>query len=495
MIRHLVAVSLLVAGPAQAKDRIERATPALAPLTIQLDGIPTSALVTMLLRDVMRVPYVIAPDVLSDRRLTSVRLIIPRNDVPARVVGYLRRAGFSVDLQGGTVFVGRAGSSRYSAASVQRLENPSTPWGSPLSPVQAPNVMDDSQPDVKTDLPRPTPAARQSQPDVEAAHIPERGEPELELEILAYLPAHRPPDYLASIIAPLLPGLKVNARADVKADNASASIAPESGPDVLVMAGSPADLARARRLILALDRARPMVAVKAVVMQVASVQARGSALSILANLAGGKVRGGSFGGEAVGSQFLRIGTGALSAMLSVVREDSRFKVVATPNLAALSGAVASINSGSQVPTVGAVTLGEGGTPIRSVVYRDSGITLTVRPTVRGELIEMDVRQERSNFVRTTTGVEDSPTLQKASANASVTLKSGESIVLAGLNEESADKRREGLLGGLLGVRANDNSSSELLVVLQAEIVAAPTVAPGQFLNVEGGTKNDELEPA
>jgi hypothetical protein len=485
MIARALALAIVVASPLVAQSPQVEMPTRLAPLSIQLDGIPTSALVTMLLRDVMRVPYVIAPDVLADRRPTSVRLIIPRNDVPARVVAYLRRAGFTVDLFGGTVYVGRGGGSRFSSGG-GAIQNPGVPWGSPLSPQFAPQIGSVSQSDVISPL-EVDPRARRS-----PAELPAKSHVDVsDNDFLLYAPAHRDPAYLSAVVLALLPTLRVGSRDSVKAEPDQQQINGPAAPDLLALAGDATSLGRARRLIIALDRPRPMVAVKAVVMQVASVQARGSALSILANLAGGKLKGGSFGGEVVGSQFLRIGTGALSAMLSVVREDSRFKVVASPNLAALSGELATINAGSQVPTIGAVTIAEGGTPIRSVVYRDSGITLSVRPVVRGELIELDVRQERSTFVRTTTGVEDSPTLQKTSASASVVLKSGESIVLAGLNEDSDEGRREGLLGGLLGVRARDKSTSELLVVLQAELVPTPIVAPGQFLDVEEGAKDEK----
>jgi hypothetical protein len=451
----------------------------------------------MLLRDIMRVPYVIAPDVLADRRPISVRLIMPRNQVPERVVQFLRKNALTVELLGGTVYVGRRGANYSAPRSFGEGVydgRSSIPSGSPVAIAGYPSARDYQPQNGRADLRDKTGV---SDPAKETLGSPEQFQrvTPTDNDFLLYAPAHRDPAYLATVVLALLPQLRAGARDEVKAEAQEQQINAPSSPDLLALSGDAATLARARRLIVALDRPRPMVAVKAVVMSVASVQARGSALSVLANLAGGKLKGGSFGAEPPGSQFLRIGSGALAAMLSVIREDSRFKVVATPNLAALSGAVATINAGSQVPTVGAVTIAEGGVPVRSVVYRDSGITLTVRPIARGELIELDVKQERSTFVRTTTGVEDSPTLQKTSASASVTLKSGESVVLAGLNEQSDENRREGLLGGLLGVRARDKSTSELLVVLQAELVPTPSVAPGRFLDVQEGSKNDELAPA
>lgn len=477
LVMTALALAMLTA-PGTAQHTIERPEYALAPINIQLDGIPTSALVVMLLRDVMRVPYVIAPDVLSDRRATSVKLIIPRNKIPEGVVGYLRRAGFTVQLVGGTIYVTRGGRSAGSMAS-------SFPMGSPLAASSSEPINYGGQP------PQSAPAISTSE---NVAPDPANGFADPDLQILAYIPAHRPTEYFASVVGAVVPGLTFGARGEEKGSPTEGTIAPREGPDVLVMSGTVAELAKARQLVQLLDRPRPMVAVKAVVMQVQNIKARGSALSILANIGGGKLQVGSFGVDAPAAQFVRIATGAFSAVLSAVREDSRFKVVATPNLAALSGGVATMNSGSQVPTIGSVSIAEGGTPVQSVVYRDSGITLTVRPVVRGDLIELDVREERSTFVRTTTGVEDSPTLQKSSASASVVLKSGESVVLAGLTEASAGNTREGLFGGLLGVRSRDKSDSELLVLIQAELVPSPVTAPGQFIDITDA-KEDALAPA
>jgi hypothetical protein len=483
----IVAAFLLVAASAPSQ-RVETLAPAsaLAPVVIQLDGVPTSSLVTMLLRDVMKVPYVIAPDVLSDRRPTSVRLVIPRSKIPESVVGYLRRSGFTVELQGGAVYVGRKGSGFGSVASPGFGFGQDAPFGSPLaSPVRGYPSIVPASPGQPGELPvgetgggavRGASAgdSRILYSGAGAAPLP------LSLPLAVYVPAHRDPAYLASVVGAVLPGLKFGARSEAQADAGNQTIREQFGPDVLVLTGSPEDLEKARRLCAMLDRPRPLVAVRAVVVQVSNVQTRGSALSLLASVGGGRVSAGSFSDVAPAAQFVRIGAGAIRAVLSAVREDTRFRVVAAPNLTALSGGVATMNSGSQVPTLGAVVAGDNGPPVQSIAYRDSGITLTVRPVVRGDLIELAVSQERSTFVRTATGVTDSPTLQKVSAQASVALRSGESVALAGLTETSNGNTRKGLFGGLLGVRQRDASDAELVVLITAELVPLPKVAAGVF---------------
>ena len=467
-----IAATILLAPNATAQTVIDRGAirSEFSPITIQLDGIPTSALVVMLMRDVMKVPYVISPDVLADRRATSVKLVIPRDKVPERVVGYLRKSGFVVQLVGGTVYI-----SKTPLGSSGTFIDTTVPSGSPLTPPPVGGYQSiNAQPAT----------GQQTQPT--AAPEPLQSQNEL----AAYKPAHREPAFLAAILAPLFPMLTFGAREQSQADPANQNIAGSNGPDVLMMSGPRTDLKNVQTALAQLDTARAQVEVKAVVMQVSDVQNRASALSLLASVAGGKLEVGSFNTLGAASQYARLSVGALTAVFSAVKEDSRFQVIASPNLSALSGSVASINAGSQVPTIGAVTTNEGGS-VQSVVYRDSGITLQVRPVVRGEIIELDVRQERSNFVRTTTGVEDSPTLQRATVTSQALLQSGESIVLAGLNENSSGNTREGIFGGLLGVRSREKSDSQLLLIIQAQLVPARPQTAGTFTWLTTGKDEDE----
>ena len=114
-----------LASAAHGQDRIERAPS--APVRVQLDSMPLGALATLLMRDVMRVPYVISADVLRDNRPVSVNLVMPRAELPLRVVQFLRSQGLTVQLNGGTVYVSKgAADSGFASA-------PNVPSGSPLA--------------------------------------------------------------------------------------------------------------------------------------------------------------------------------------------------------------------------------------------------------------------------------------------------------------------------------------------------------------------------
>lgn len=469
-MKNLLALLLLLftlSTPVSAQHRVESPEIALAgPIVVDLDAVPTGSLVTMLLRDVMQVPYVIAPEVLSDGRRTSVSLTIPRDKIPETVVGYLRSTGFNVGLQGGAIYVSKAGG-RGGFPDV--VASPTVPLGSPVSVDGFPSASSPIQ-------------YRQPEPE----------EPE---DVAIYVPAYRDPSYFVSVLSVIFPDVRFGAREAVEGDPSQGIVRSEQGPDLLVMTGAPDDLDMVKMSVKALDRPRPMVAVRAVIVETSDSAIRGNALSALLSIGGGDFQVGSYAGDAPASQFARLATGSLNAVLSAVREDTRFRVVATPNVVALSGSPARMNAGSQVPTIGSIALSENGVPIQSVVYRDSGVILEVLPKVRGDLIELSVRQERSSFINTTTGVSDSPTLNTASTTASVVLASGESVLLAGLNEEREGLSKRGIFFGLLGSKKREKSTSELAVVIEAELVQTPSTQQGYFLDADPEPSPEELDVA
>ncbi len=432
-----------------------------APVRVQLDSMPLGALVTLLMRDVMGVPYVIAADVLNDPQPVSVNLSMPRGELPVRVVHFLRSIGLTVQLQSGTVYVSRSSTAQPVAALPSGVSLPS---GSPLTPPPH------SAPEVA-----PSPQVLPDPPSVFAV-----------IE-----PAHKPVGELADVLDAMLPRLTVAARQ--ASERRGTGIVDQFEPSSLVLAGSESDIERALQIVRAIDKPRPTVEIRAVVFEVRDSSSSASALSLLARLGGFDLA--TRPGAAPGEQFVRIASGGFQAILSATRGDGRFRIVAEPSLAALSGSVATINAGAQVPTLGSVSF-DNGVPVRSIIYRDSGVSLSVRPIVRGGEIELAVTQERSSFAKTTTGVDDSPTLNKSSATAQVAIRPGETIAIAGLHERSEGSSRSGFLGGLLGSRERSKDSGQLLLLIQADLaeptrLTEPTITILPQLETPKGGTDDE----
>ena len=94
----------------------------------------------------------------------------------------------------------------------------------------------------------------------------------------------------------------------------------------------------------------------------------------------------------------------------------------------------------------------------------------LRPVVRDDVVDLDVTQQISNFVKTETGVNNSPTLIKREVKTSLSLQDCDVVVLGGLAEEKETGSKSGLsfVPAFLQSRGHENSKSEILLVLQLQ---------------------------
>ncbi|PIE39482.1 MAG: type II secretion system protein GspD, partial [Gammaproteobacteria bacterium] len=86
-------------------------------------------------------------------------------------------------------------------------------------------------------------------------------------------------------------------------------------------------------------------------------------------------------------------TGDIAAMLNALATQSLLNVISTPSVMVLDNQTASIHVGDEVPVQGTQNITNGGVISNSVSYRDTGVELSVRPSVNaGGLVTMDVEQ-------------------------------------------------------------------------------------------------------
>jgi len=241
--------------------------------------------------------------------------------------------------------------------------------------------------------------------------------------------------------------------------------------DVLLFQGPAAEVAMVRGLISALDLAPGEVIIRASVFEVETKKSDSSAVELALNVLGGRVSG-LYGGMGP-SSFLRLAAGGFTAAVSTLASDSRFRLVSSPSLRATSGESARVSVGSDVPVLGAVTVPVGGgSPIQSVNYQSSGVMLDIRPVVLVDSVLVTLTQQISNFKSTDTGVNGSPTLLKRELASKVAVKSGELVLLGGLEETSATVAGSGLpfLPRWLRSQSSDESRTDLIVMLQVDVL-------------------------
>lgn len=434
LLAPIAAVVLVAAAPAET-GRVR----------LQLDAMPVSELVTILYRDVLRIPYIVAPDVATDRRAVSIRLDAPASQVRAQIVAYLRAMGLVVTNTAGVDQITTRSSMAVGVGSMGYVPapiGPNVPSGSPLSPAGS--------------MPIAAPIAAK-----------------VEQGYAIYAPRYRDPAYIADLLRSLFPDLRFGTRPAVQAQGDS--IEPQTTPDVLVFAGPREDIDHAQQLLAQLDVQQTELSIKATVYEVQTGETNSSALRIAFNVLG-KLAGGLLTATSPADTFLRLTTKNVDVAVSALNNDSRFRVVTSPSVRTRSGAQAVLTSGQQVPVLGAVSYqGDSSTPVQSVEYRDSGVILKVRPVVHSEVIDLDISQELSNFVATDTGVNATPTLIKRALTNSLSLRSGDVVVLGGLTEDRQTAAKSGFLG--LGSRSKTKARTEILLVLQVDALGGLAGAP------------------
>lgn len=169
---------------------------------------------------------------------------------------------------------------------------------------------------------------------------------------------------------------------------------------------------------------------------------------------------------------------ALSALESV----TTVKVISDPQLLVLDNEYARLQVGDLVPIVtqSAVSVTTSGAPIvNNVDYRETGVILEVAPRVNsGNLVTLDIQQEVSDVVPTTTSTINSPTIEQRKIKTRVVVQDGETIALGGLIKDNTSVANSGfpwltdipVLGGLFGTRSVSAQRTELLVLLTPHVI-------------------------
>ncbi len=172
------------------------------------------------------------------------------------------------------------------------------------------------------------------------------------------------------------------------------------------------------------------------------------------------------------------------AAITALAAQGKVNVLSSPSLMVLDNQTATIQVVNEVP----VTIGSSqavqdpnAAIVNNVDFKDAGVVLEVTPRVNlGGRITLELSQEvtdvdRSN-VRTNPG--NNPSFLKRQVESSVTVQSGETLVIGGLISESKRNNESGIpflkdmpvLGGIFRSTSDTFSRTELLVLLTPKAV-------------------------
>lgn len=184
------------------------------------------------------------------------------------------------------------------------------------------------------------------------------------------------------------------------------------------------------------------------------------------------------------------------AVLRLQASDSRVNVLSKPILVVRDGVAATISVGNDVPTVGATASDpiQSNRTVTTVLYRKTGITLSITPTINAQgVVVMVVSQAISNAVPGGSGVSGAPIFFERSVSTEVVARSGQSVLLAGLISDTGSETSEGvpwarklpLVGAAFRSDSRKREKTELVLLITPRVVETPE----EWDAVRGGLNN------
>lgn len=185
-------------------------------------------------------------------------------------------------------------------------------------------------------------------------------------------------------------------------------------------------------------------------------------------------------------------------ILNALHAVTDVKVLSNPSLVVIDNQVATLQVGNEIPIqTGTATVLSGNNTVASTEdYKSTGIILRVAPRINANgNVRLDIEQEISNALTNTTGGASTsttstsatpvnPTLSTRKLRSSVAVASGQTVLLAGLISETANKTSSGIPGldklpGVGDLFANKDTNiqrTELIIFIRPQIIRDGTDA-------------------
>jgi type IV pilus assembly protein PilQ len=169
----------------------------------------------------------------------------------------------------------------------------------------------------------------------------------------------------------------------------------------------------------------------------------------------------------------RIGTLALSAELNASEAIGNTKLVSSPRIMASNDQEVYIKQGEEVPYQSGGT----GVSAPNIEFKEAVMELRVTPHIEenGQIVTLDITLTKDSAVRQGSG---EPSIATNEARTKVMVKDGETVVIGGIITDSVSSGSDRvpgfhaipLLGWLFQNKTNNNSKSELLIFITANII-------------------------
>jgi general secretion pathway protein D len=174
----------------------------------------------------------------------------------------------------------------------------------------------------------------------------------------------------------------------------------------------------------------------------------------------------------------------LLAFLSSTENENRTRVISAPSIIATDSIAASINVGTEVPTLtaqAATGVQSGGNSLfaNNVSNRNSGVTLNITARINPSgIVTLLINQEVSSPMAPEAGAINSPSFSKRVLNTQVTLEDGDTIAIGGIINETNTQASSGIpvlhripiLGWGFGSKSFSKERTELIVFMTPRVI-------------------------
>lgn len=175
---------------------------------------------------------------------------------------------------------------------------------------------------------------------------------------------------------------------------------------------------------------------------------------------------------------------AIAAILRAAKSRNDLKILSSPHLLTQNNKEAEIIVGENVPFITSTSRDSTNLAnvINTVERKDVGITLKITPQIHeSEFLSLDIYQESSAIKDTTESTTVGPTTTKRSARTTVLVKSGDTVMIGGITQETELVSESKvpllgdipLLGWLFKYNSKEKKRTNLVILLTPHIVQEP----------------------
>lgn len=257
--------------------------------------------------------------------------------------------------------------------------------------------------------------------------------------------------------------------------------------NTILFTGAGKEWMKLLKIIKQLDKPAPTVMIEVIIAEIQLNDSQNSGVEWLANsvVGGYGLSFSTLGGLGLGASGFSLNldsAGQTRAVLNAFYNHQKANIRSRPRIMVKSGNNATIDVGNEVPVITSnsqSTTDSNSPVIQNVSYRNTGVTLSVKPTVHASgVVDIEIDQNLSEATATTSSSINSPTILNRSLSTTVALRDGGSVLLGGLISSSTSNNEQGvpilgklpLVGKLFSTNTQSQDRTELMIMIVPYII-------------------------